>query len=259
MAEVTLRPTVLRSVACHPAQPFGIVLRLFIDPERLPRPVTSGRLARPFRGSEPRARAPRVIGEMSDPRRNMCRMKTPKSNCRCHMCDEEPGNLGLDGYMAIISDHVGRVGWAVQAVPSDDEGPAWAYSVGIWHTHGGPELVMCGAPVENMGGIINLIGQRIARGMPVEAGDQLDDIGAHTLAVRPVHQSWRMTSMFTISDCFYGYVRPLYLQIAWPDRKGRFPWEPGFDAEFDDDQPMLWLPRDDHPPGAWTRLDRLPR
>src|SRR6266487_3754008 len=152
-------------------------------------------------------RAPRVIGEMSDPRRNMCRMKTPKSNCRCHMCDEEPGNLGLDGYMAIISDHVGRVGWAVQAVPSDDEGPAWAYR----------------------------------------------------LAVRPVHQSWRMTSMFTISDCFYGYVRPLYLQIAWPDRKGRFPWEPGFDAEFDDDQPMLWLPRDDHPPGAWTRLDHLPR
>jgi Domain of unknown function (DUF4262) len=196
---------------------------------------------------------------MSDPSRIVCRMKTPKSNCRCQMCDHGPGELGLDGYMAIISDHVGRVGWAVQAVPGDDEGPPWAYSVGIWHTHCGPELIMCGAPVENMGGIINSIGERIAAGVPIEAGDQVDDLGPYPLAIRPVHQSWRMTSMFTISDCFYGYVRPLYVQVVWPDRKGRFPCEPGFDTEFSADQPMLWLPRDDHPPGAWTRLDRAAR
>jgi hypothetical protein len=70
--------------------------------------------------------------------------------------------------------------------------------------------------------------------------------------------SWRMTSMFAVSDSFYGWVRPAYLQVVWPDRGSRFPWEPGFDPGFEGDQPLLWLPRDDHPPGSWTRLDGPP-
>ena len=60
-----------------------------------------------------------------------------------------------------------------------------------------------------------------------------------------------------ISDTFYGMVRPPYLQVVWPDKHGRFPWEPGFQAAFDRMQPLLWLHRDDNPPSPWTRLDQL--
>jgi hypothetical protein len=42
------------------------------------------------------------------------------------------------------------------------------------------------------------------------------------------------------------------------DRLGNLPWEPGFEDRFDGLQPLLWLPRDDHPPGAWTRIDDPP-
>jgi hypothetical protein len=160
--------------------------------------------------------------------------------------------------MLSIADRVRRVGWAVPAVFGDETGPAWVYTVGIWHSCGGPELAMFGGPVEGMTQIVNLIGQRIADGGMVAAGEQVEDVCGYPLAIRPVHQSWRMTSMFAVSDSFYGWVRPPYLQVVWPDRGSRFPWERGFDAGFREDQPLLWLPRDDHPPGHWTRIDDPP-
>jgi len=175
------------------------------------------------------------------------------------MCEAEATTgLGHDSYMCSIADRVRRNGWAVPTVFGDETGPPWAYTVGIWHTYGGPELAMFGGPVEGMMGIINSIGRRIAEGAMVGVGDQLDDACGYPLAIRPVHLSWRMTSMFAVSDSFYGWVRPACLQVVWPDRGSRFPWEPGFDPAFEGDQPFLWLPRDDHPPGSWTRLDGPP-
>ena len=180
-------------------------------------------------------------------------MDTSEHYCQCQLCDSEAA--GLDAYMASISGHVARVGWAVPAVSGDEEGPGWAYSVGIWHTHRGPELAMFGAPVKNMSGIINAIGSRIAEGAEIGAGDTVDDVCRYPLAISPVHESWRTTSLFAVSDRFYGHVRPPCLQIVWPDRHGRFPSERGFDRRFEGDQPLLWLPRDDHPPDTWSRID----
>jgi hypothetical protein len=66
-----------------------------------------------------------------------------------------------------------------------------------------------------------------------------------------------MTSMFAVSDRYYGYIRPPYLQVVWPDRKDRYPGDPGFQFKYEGRQPMLWLPLADNPPGVWTRIDQL--
>lgn len=102
--------------------------------------------------------------------------------------------------------------------------------------------------------IVNAIGARIADGAEFGPDDVLDDVRPARLILRPVDLSWRTTSMFMVSDEFYGFVRPPYLQVVWADRNNRFPWEPGFQARFDGLQPLLWLPRDDNPPTPWTRL-----
>ncbi len=92
----------------------------------------------------------------------------------------------------------------------------------------------------------------------IAADDRIEGVCPCTFAIRPVHDSWRATSLFAVSDTIYGYLRPAYQQIIWPDRQGGLPWEPGFEARFEGLQPLLWLPRDDHPPGAWTRIDDPP-
>jgi hypothetical protein len=159
--------------------------------------------------------------------------------------------------MEAIADDICSVGWSVSAVLGDEIAPPWAYTVGLWLSQQGPELAMYGLPVEHMTIILNTIGDRIANGTVIEAGDELDGICPCSLAIRPVHASWRETSMFAISDRYYGYVRPPYLQVVWPDRKDRFPSDPGFQLKYEGRQPMLWLPREDHPPGVWTRIDQL--
>ena len=154
-----------------------------------------------------------------------------------------------------ITGTIGEHGWAVPGVEGGGAVPPWAYSVGMWLTCQTPELVVCGAPVRNAAGIVNAIGDRDrGRRCSLALTTCSTMFARRRLILRPVDLSWRTTSMFMVSDEFYGFVRPPYLQVVWADRNNRFPWEPGFQARFDGLQPLLWLPRDDNPPTPWTRL-----
>jgi hypothetical protein len=165
----------------------------------------------------------------------------------------EPEHLA---YMNWVAGQVGERGWAVSVAAPDDGPPSWAYSVGLWLTSQFGELVVCGAPADNMTGIIDSIGALLAEGAELEPGDVLTDICPARLCLQPVDLSWRKTSMFAVADEFYGFVRPPYLQVVWADRAGRFPWDRRFAPEFTGAQPFCWLPKDDNPPTAWTRIDK---
>jgi hypothetical protein len=176
----------------------------------------------------------------------------------CPDCAKESVGPGADRVASMnwITTQIGEHGWAVSGIHGDGQLPPWAYSVGMWLTCQSAELVACGIPARNGAGIINAIGSRIADGDQIGPDDVITDICPAPLTVRPVDLSWRMTSLFALSDEFYGFVRPPYLQVVWADMNGRFPWEPGFQTDFLDMQPLLWLPRDDNPPSPWTRIDQ---
>ena len=130
--------------------------------------------------------------------------------------------------MRAVADDIRAIGWSVSAVLGDAIAPPWAYTVGLWLSQQGPELTMFGLPVEHMTVILNSIGDRVATGAVIEAGDYVDGICPCPLAIRPVDASWRTTSMFAVSDRYHGYVRPPYLQVVWPDRRDRYPGDAGF-------------------------------
>lgn len=109
--------------------------------------------------------------------------------------------------MRAVAEDIHAVGWSVSGVLGDEIAPPWAYTIGLWLSHQGPELTMFGLPVEHMTIILNSIGERIANGAVIEAGDELDGICPCSLAIRPVRSSWRSTTLFTVSDRYYGYVR----------------------------------------------------
>jgi len=195
---------------------------------------------------------------MNLPKRRSGRRSRPE--CPGHAAEAD--GFGRDpehaAYMSWVAATVSEHGWAISGRHGDEAAPPWAYSVGMWLTCQVPELVLCGLPVENAASIVNAIGARIADGADFSPGDVIDDVCPAPLTLRPVEDSWRATpGLLAISDTFYGMVRPPYLQVVWPDKHGRFPWEPGFQSAFDRMQPLLWLHRDDNPPSPWTRLDEL--
>jgi hypothetical protein len=157
-------------------------------------------------------------------------------------------------YLNWVAATVGEYGWAISGSHGDGQAPPWAYSVGVWLTCQGPELVLCGLPLESAAGVINAISTRIADGADISAGAVLEDVCPAPLAIRPVEASWRSGGLLATSDTFYGMVRPPYLQVVWSDTDGRFPWDAGFHPGYRGWQPLLWLPRDDNPPSPWTRL-----
>ena len=188
--------------------------------------------------------------------RNEAPAQPPQADRPDH--DPAHGDPGHAAYMSWVATTVSDHGWAISGRHGDQAAPPWAYTVGMWLTCRAPELVLCGLPVENAAAIINVIGERSADGADFGPDDVLRDVCPAPLTFRPVDPSWRETDgLLPISDSFYGMVRPPYLQVLWSDRNDRFPGEHGFQREFDRLQPLLWLPHDDNPPSAWTRLDAL--
>jgi hypothetical protein len=190
---------------------------------------------------------------MNLPKRHPGRGHRPECSESAPVAGREPERLA---YLNWVARQVGEHGWATPCAAGGDGQPPWAYSVGAWLTCQSAELVMCGAPSGNMTGIIDTIAARFAEGERLGPGDVLTGICPARLLLRPVDLSWRKTSLFEVSDEFYGFVRPPYLQVVWADREGRFPWEPRFHPGYQGAQPFLWLPKDDNPPSPWTRIDR---
>jgi hypothetical protein len=161
--------------------------------------------------------------------------------------------------MSWLLGNVARHGWAVSGVVDAGLGPPWAFSVGLWANVGHPDLAAFGLPYGEIRRLINCLAGRVSgpREEAFSLGEEVGGAGPRRLAIRPVHESWRDTPIFLVSDEFHGCIRPPIYQVAWADPAGRFPGAPGYEPASADDQPMLWLPLDDHPPGPWTRLARL--
>lgn len=168
--------------------------------------------------------------------------------CDCWLCaGEDPARL--DEYDRITAVHVKEHGWSVTAVAADHESPGWVYSVGMWHTMGTSEVSMFGLRVQDMHHWVNEVG---ALGRSLRPGELIHGVlPGHPLMVRPVDDSW-FPDLFGFAMDFYRHPPVPMVQLVWPDRHGVFPWEPGSRCRVE--QPSLWLPRDDHPPGVWTRV-----
>ncbi len=123
-------------------------------------------------------------------------------------------------------------GWAVIGIPQEGEAPPYAFSVGIFHTLGHPEIVIMGLSPEVAQNLINTIAVAVRQGRHFEAGQQYDDI-----------TTGPPLAFLTMSERHYreylGYARWFYrgsdfpvLQCVWPDKERRFPWDEGYDGDY---------------------------
>jgi len=129
-----------------------------------------------------------------------------------------------------LLDDVQTHGWHIVhvGVPAGEEaeGPDWSYSIGLFHGFGHPELIVVGLPWSTAEAIINELGSRIRAGARFVHGmrdsDVLENHDVRFVALRAdVYRAYLGYAIW-----FYRGVEFPTLQVVWPDRAGRFPWDP---------------------------------
>jgi hypothetical protein len=180
-------------------------------------------------------------------------MNIDDATCNCQLCTGDGDDTVWGAWDRQTAHHVRQHGWSVVGIGADERVPGWAYSVGVWHTLRQPELCICALPMDVAHGLVNDVGDRVRSGAPLRYDEPVRGvIQGYELAVRPVHESW-FNDMFCAALRFYERPPLAFRQLVWPDADGRFPWEAGAGASCRA-QPMLWLPRDDHPDCGWLHL-----
>ncbi len=182
-------------------------------------------------------------------------MIDPDRECHCVIHEPSLDRDGWDDGDHRLVANVERHGWGVFGIGAEGGVPGWAFTAGIWHTFGHPELAMFGLLVPDMQAWLNKIGEEIRDGRALHPNELLDGVLIDfPVTFRSAHESW-FRDLFGSLLWFARRPPPPLLQVVWPDRAGHFPWEPDVGQRCRFDQPSLWLPRDDHPKGRWTRID----
>lgn len=118
---------------------------------------------------------------------------------------------------AAMRNHIETVGWAVTGVFDAD--PPFAYTVGLTEK-GRPELFMSGLDINVMALILNDIA---ANENPV-IGDVLEGYVGNGYKLAVVAADPKAAAV-AVPRAMYGRDKVRALQIVWPDKKGRFPWD----------------------------------
>ncbi|GAA1990447.1 DUF4262 domain-containing protein [Catenulispora subtropica] len=170
-------------------------------------------------------------------------------DCHCVLCQEL---TELDWRTRTTADTVIEHGWQVLMVPADDAGPGWAYTIGLWHKHGLPELAMFGLDARVMHQLLNDLAKAAVNGEPAAADQERHGIvKGYPVVLKSVDYRW-YEAFFGTAIGFYRRPPFDFLQVVWPSRDGAFPWQPGGD-DLLNRQPRLWLHPDEHPVGVWTQ------
>lgn len=175
--------------------------------------------------------------------------------CDCHVCRPDAAYDEVDQHTI---DTVLQHGWQVVSVaegcecehpehdpddPTDaddhDEGPAFAYTLGLGHRVGHPELLVSGLPHELMGSALNNVARRVLAGRRLAPGDVLEDVLAGVPVVVEAASPEALHETVTWSGWFHRRP-PEALVLVWPDRRGVFAWQPGGEPVLDALQPRAW-------------------
>ncbi len=166
---------------------------------------------------------------------------SPTWTCTCMVCvPPDPADMDAIDRRAVAD--VKRYGWHIILIPPGEEPgePAFAYSIGMMHSLGHPEILMSGQPSTLLGGWINEIGEQITAGYPLVVGKVREGVvEGFAVTAEPVTAVAR--------DDAVGILRPFYrrddvpaLQCVWASPAGHFPWQAGAPTELELRQPPSW-------------------
>lgn len=136
-------------------------------------------------------------------------------------------------------DDVRSCGWHVLKVLEDDRGPGFAYTVGLFHSFGHPELIVVGLPVDVGHSVLNIAGEAIRRGVRYAEGTQSDELLVERACTFRLMPESQYRNYLGWDLWFYDGAPFPALQIIWADPDGRWPWNPTVDPAVRESQPVI--------------------
>lgn len=186
-------------------------------------------------------------------------------DCDCHICRPDASYDELDRRTI---DSVLEHGWQVIMVASDSDcsdpehhdhsaadhgepGPPFAYTIGLGHRFGHPELLMSGLDHRVMHRALNDVAALIMKGRRLAPGDALEGVlaGVPVAIDRVSDEGLRETVTWS---AWFHRQEAAALAIVWPDKNGVFGWQPGAPEVLDERQPRTWRVPIEHPGGLAT-------
>lgn len=138
-----------------------------------------------------------------------------------------------------LLDDVKKFGWScIGIAPEGTSGP-FSFTVGFEQTYGHPELAIFGLPGEVAHGIFANAAHLIKTGRKFEPGTTTDELlqSFECSMVEVPKAAYR--EHFGFANWFYEGEGYRMTQIAWPDKNGLFPWQPGVHPQVNALQPVL--------------------
>lgn len=139
-----------------------------------------------------------------------------------------------------IQDSIDEFGCQIMQVAGDNYLPSFAYTIGLHQQHNHPEIICFGLSEEVMEALLNNAKERIEDGIILEANKKYKDFLSNGVEVYflPVDKAY-LKDYMGYAEWFYGEEEFDVLQLVWPDKKGKFPWQSSFDKKLDFIQPLL--------------------
>lgn len=139
-----------------------------------------------------------------------------------------------------ILENIDKFGCHLVLIEADNYMPAFVYSIGLFQKFKHPEIICFGLNINVMAGIINhacdLIkkGDRLAINKPYSGF-----LEGYDIQFIPVEK--------TFYQNYLGYAGWFYdmsfdfpaIQLVWPDKLSKFPWQQGFNSDWEFKQPLL--------------------
>ena len=131
---------------------------------------------------------------------------------------------GDEQLLADVAEH----GWHHVHVHPREGNPMWSFSVGLFRTWGQPDVLLSGLEMDTCHDLMNTAADAARAGRGCAPGDRSDDfVEGYEVAFLAVRPDW-YASFLGYAQWFHGSSAGFpVLQLVWPDRDGRFPWEPG--------------------------------
>lgn len=143
-------------------------------------------------------------------------------------------------YKEKVLENIKRVGWHCTAVLAGENSPPFTYTVGLFKTHGMPELLIIGLPdtlsyklLDDMIGL--LLKDELDLSVPSDI--IIKNYSVFFVEIDKRHFADYIKSAIWFND---GVDFPAY-QMVWPSQDGLFPWDKDATEAYRKAQPLLGI------------------